>query len=122
VQRRAEGLAIEAAFPRVLQAQADGEVESAPLAQFALGPDASPHHLDQSGGDRQAQSSAAEPAGGRPVGLRERGEDEIHLVRRDALARVGHGEVQADLIRAALLEAAPDPDVTFVGELDCVAE
>ena len=83
-----------------VQAEASREVEGAPLAHLALDPDAPTHQLDQPRGDGQPQPRAAEPPGGRGVGLGERLEDQPLLLRRDADARVPDGEVQDAGVRS----------------------
>ena len=74
--------------------EADGEPESRAASRSAFDADAAPHHFDELPGDRQAQSRAAVPAGGRAVGLGEGlKEHPLHL-RRDANPGVLDQEAQ----------------------------
>ncbi len=52
------------------------------------------HQLGQALADGQAQAGAAEPTSSGGVGLTEGLEQPAHAIRRDADARVAHGEDQ----------------------------
>ena len=62
------------------------------------------HRADQLRGDRQAQPGAAVPRRGRGIDLRERRENALLVLRRDADARVGDREPQPRLAVAGRLE------------------
>ena len=76
-----------------------GEMKRAAPVHLALDPDGASHQLDQSQRDGQAQTGAAIAARRRAVGLRERLEDLLLLVRWNADAGVLHGEVQRHMPR-----------------------
>ena len=90
-----------------------GEMEGAALAGFTLHPEAPAHQLHELRRDRQAKSGAAIRARRRAVGLRERLEDALLTVQRDADARVPDREVQHDVLAASpprsSREARPRP-------------
>ena len=72
--------------------QGQVEREGAPLAERALDPDLAAEQPGDLPADRQAQAGAAVLAAGARVGLLERLEDDLQLVRRDADAGVAHRE------------------------------
>ena len=73
-------------------------------------------------GDGQAQAGAVVPARGRGVDLRERGEDALLILRRDADARVGHGEPHPGLAIARRFELHVERHAAAFGELHGVGE
>ena len=93
-----------------------------PRPDLAFDPDVAAHQLDQPRRDRQAEAGAAEAAGRRAVRLRERLEDQLLLVARDADAGVDDREVQADLAGQLRRDVDAQPDLPAVGELDRVAD
>ena len=72
-----------------------GEVKRAAGVGHALDPDASAHQPDERRRDRQAKTSAAEPARRRSVSLAKRLEDGVVFVRGNADAGVGDADVQS---------------------------
>ena len=76
----------------------DREPESAADAWLAFDPDPASHELDQLGRDRQAEPRAAEPAGGRAVGLLEWLKDRFQFFGGDADSRVGDGKAEDDFV------------------------
>ena len=69
-----------------------------PTSWPAVDPDCAAHQLDQLGRDGQTEPRAAEPAGGRAVGLLERLEDRVQLLGGDADPRVGDRETEDDAV------------------------
>ena len=96
------------------------EGEGAAAARFALHVDRAAHQVDQPGGDRQAQSGAAELARRGAVDLLERPEDPPPALGRDADAGVAHLESEDDLSvgRLALREVHTHGHPAPPGELD----
>ena len=86
-----------------------GEMEGAPPARRALGPDSAVHQEHQLFADGQAQAGAAELPGGGAVRLGEGVEDGPELARRDARAGIGDRELQAGqaLLLAGWLHGQP---------------
>ena len=74
--------------------EGDLEEEGAALCGFALGPDATLHELHKLPADGEAETGAAELAGGGVVGLREGLKEATHLLFRDADAGVADREAQ----------------------------
>ena len=98
------------------------EPERGSAPDLAFDPDVAAHQLHQPRRDRQAEPRAAEAPGGRAVGLRERLEDELLLVARDADARVDDGEVQADLAGQLRRDVDAQADSPRLREFDGVAD
>lgn len=101
-----------------------GEVEAAALAILALDPNVATHEVDEALRDGQTQSGATKLARHGAVGLLERVEDEIELVRRDSYARIGNNKLNRILVRSAmhlgrLLDR--EANLAVLGELDGVA-
>lgn len=101
-----------------------GEVEAAALAVLALDPDIATHEVDEALRDGKTQSGATKFARHGAVGLLERVENEIKLVRRDSYARIGNNKLNRILVRSAMhLSRLLDreADLAMLGELDGVA-
>ena len=69
-------------------------MERTALVRFALHPEATAHQGDQPRRDGQPQAGAAILAGRRAIGLLEGVEDRLLSIRRNADARIAHGEMQ----------------------------
>ena len=99
-----------------------GEPERRPDARRALHADLAAHELDEAPADGQAQAGAAEAPRGGGVGLRERLEQHVELLGRDADAGVAHLEAQ----RRPVVPLVHEPDghrhLAALGELDGVAD
>ena len=105
--------------------------ERGPGAGCALHADLTAEHECQLARDRQAQAGAAVAPAGGAVGLLERLEDELELVRRDPDTGVCHGEAEHLVGAAQRCEAAVevrrrvldgDRDAALLGELERVRE
>ncbi len=108
--------------PHRLQADAGGEGEDAAAARRALDRDPATHHLDELGGDRQAQPGAAVAPRGRSVDLGERLEDQRLLLRRNPDPRVNDVEPQNEPVAATILHPDPHRHLAAFGELDRVPD
>src|SRR5579883_263677 len=76
-----------------------GEVESASVSSGAVGdPDFSAHEPDQARRDGEAQTRTAKPASGRVFRLRERIEDKLAFLCRNANAGIDDGEFDPDRV------------------------
>ena len=114
---------------RVARRQVQGEGAARPGRADEL--DLAAEELRELAADREAQARAAVLAAGRAVGLLERLEDDLLLVRRDADAGVAHREGDHPLGALELLvlrrparrrRRDGDGDVAGVGELERVGE
>ena len=101
-------------------AEVRAEVEPASLPRYAVDAKFASHHANQVVTDGQAQAGAAEAAAGRGIGLRERLEEPLQLLRRDADAGVANLEAQPDRIGIARQHLDAHDDLTPFGELDRV--
>ena len=98
----------------------DGDVEAGALALLALDPDVAAHHFRELAADGEAEAGAAEAARGRGVDLRERLEEAVDLVRRNADAGVPDGK-ENEVVAGLVLGARDvDADVARRGEADGV--
>src|ERR1700734_1743470 len=97
-----------------------GEVKRAACPLFALHPDTSIHHLDQTAGDCQTQASAPKSSGVGAVHLRKSLEDKSLFFRRDADAGILHREVQG--LRAVRRTFNHHGNLTMTGELDRISD
>ena len=97
--------------------QPGGEVERAPLADFALHADIAPHQLRQLLADRQPQPGAAELTGGGGIGLGEALEQPADLFGRQPDAGVAHTELDQHLGVGALEGAHRNAHLPVAGEL-----
>ncbi|MGB6943248.1 MAG: hypothetical protein WBE37_12675 [Bryobacteraceae bacterium] len=88
-------------------------------AFFALHPNAAVHHLDQSAGDGQTETSAAKSPGEGAVHLREGLEDQGLLLRWDADPGVAYRKLQG--VRAIGRALNGDRDFAPIGEFNRVA-
>ena len=98
------------------------EMKRASSAPLALHPNAAAKQLDNSLGNGQAEACPAELPRDRAVGLRERLEDAVDHLRRNADSRIAHHEVQRDRIFARGFRLNVERDAPFLGELDRVAD
>jgi hypothetical protein len=98
------------------------EVETTTFPGLALHPDLALHHLHQAARDRQAQSSAPEPAAGRCVCLGKRLEDGFLLFRWNANPGVAHSEVQPRSIRLPPFQGHAQLHFASTGELDGIPQ
>ena len=99
----------------------DREPERRAHARNALDADVAAHQLGESLDDRQAEAGAAVAARGRRIDLRERVEQHSAALRRDADARVAHGDAHGQVGVAAIDHAHVDRDLAALGELHGVA-
>ncbi len=98
--------------------QGELEPESAAGAERAVQADPSVHRLDQAPADRQTQPGAPVAAGGGGIGLGERFEQPLVVVRGDPDTGVGDLEAhQHSTVDLAALEAGADDYLTGGGEL-----
>ena len=72
--------------------ESNREGKGTALADLRVNADHPPHQPDELGRDGEPQPRAAEPARGRTVGLLERSEDRLELLRRNADAGIRHGD------------------------------
>ena len=93
-------------------------MKSTSLPYYTFDPNLSAHKLDQSSGDGQPQASTAVLARRRAIGLRERLEDSLLLLCRNPNARIGDGEVEADLVLRLRRRLSAHHHLTLLGELD----
>ena len=99
-----------------------GERERGAGAGLALDPELAAHQRDELRRDRQPEPRPAVLPRGRAVGLRERLEDELLLVLRDADAGVLHGHHDTRLLLVLALDRDADHHAAPFGELDGVRE
>ena len=109
------------AFAIGLFCEAGCEPELRADALFADEADFAAHHLGQLFGDRQPQPGAAVLARRRCIGLGELPEQEPFLVRRDADARVLHGEAEHHLRVGFPFQACSNRNLSLTGELHRVS-
>ena len=101
---------------RLLERQREPERRA--LAFAALDADLAVHQVDQVAADRQAEAGAAEAPRRRAVGLRERREQALSGLVRNADAGVANADVQAPRV----VHADGDDDLAAFGELDGVGQ
>ena len=106
----------------VLLREAGGEPERRAGARLALDADLAAHELDEAPADGQAEAGAAVPPRGGGVGLRERLEQHVELLGRDADAGVAHREAQRRRGLTLLHEPHRHRHLAALGELDGVAD
>src|SRR6516164_5884925 len=105
-----------------MESKAGVEVESAPLAYFALEPNPSAHSFHQARGDGQPQARAAVRAPGRAIGLHKGIENVFVLFRCDTNTGVGDGKMEEDFFACACFHFNLDHHFAAPGELDGVAD
>ncbi len=92
------------------------------MAELALNPNVSLHHLNQPLCNAQAESRASVLARRRSVDLRERLEDDVELVRGDANAGVRDREQVSAGVIAPAVKLHAEHDLAALRELDRIPD
>src|SRR5579871_4617463 len=96
-------------------------MKRAPLADFAVQPDAAAHQFHKTGRNGETESGAAVAARHTAVSLSKFFKNDEVLFRRDADAGIGNSEMENEFPLAADLSLHPQHNFSPLSELDCIA-